>query len=253
MDPILAQREMLAVAQSETKVRAMEIERLKLLLLAKARQERFGQSSERGKLLIEQLELAIEDLEETQAEEEARAEIAAPETAKAKRRREPRGPRKLPNDLPVERIVEPAPCACGKCGGSRLRKLGEVVSKTLECEPRRWKIVERVLEKFACRDCEAITEPPAPSHPIPRGFARPSLLAMILVGKFADHQPLNRQSAAFAREGVEIDTSTLAFPVNNLTALRRRSAILILTRFLGATDPPHLRRNASRCPRPPSR
>ena len=77
------------------------------------------------------------------------------------------------------------------------------MSKTLECEPRRWKIIERVREKFACRDCEAITEPPAPSHPIPRGFAGPSLLAMILVGKFGDHLPLNRQSAAFAREGVE--------------------------------------------------
>jgi len=206
---ILAQREMLAVAQSEAKARALEIERLKLLL-AKARHERFGQSSERGKLLVEQLELAIEDLEETQAEEEAKAEIAAPETARAQRRRRPRGPRKLPDNLPIERIVEPAPCACGKCGGSRLRKLGEVVSKTLECEPRRWKIIERVREKFACRDCEAITEPPAPSHPIPRGFAGPSLLAMILVGKFADHLPLNRQSAAFAREGIELDTSTLA-------------------------------------------
>jgi transposase len=206
---ILAQREALIAAQSEAKVGALEIERLKLLL-AKARREQFGQSSERGKLLVEQLELAIEDLEETQAEEETKAEVAAPETAAQTRRRAPRGPRKLPDDLPVERIVERAPCACGKCGGLRLRKLGEVVSKTLECEPRRWKIVERVREKFACRDCEAITEPPAPSHPIPRGFAGPSLLAMILVGKFADHQPLNRQSAAFAREGVEIDTSTLA-------------------------------------------
>jgi transposase len=74
---ILAQREMLAVAQSEAKVRALEIERLKLLL-AKARHERFGQSSERGKLLVEQLELAIEDLEETQTEEEAKPEIAVP-------------------------------------------------------------------------------------------------------------------------------------------------------------------------------
>jgi len=119
-------------------------------------------------------------------------------------------PRKLPENLPVERVVEPAPCACCKCGGVRLRKLGEVVSKTLECEPRRWKIVEHVREKFSCRDCEAINEPPAASHPIPRGFAGPSLLAMILAAKFLDHQPLNRQSAAFAREGVEIDTSTLA-------------------------------------------
>ena len=92
----------------------------------------------------------------------------------------------------------------------RLHKLGETVSKTLECEPRRWKIIEHVREKFSCRDCEAITEPPAPSHPIPRGFAGPSLLAMMLVAKFLLHQPLNRQSATFAREGIEIDASTLA-------------------------------------------
>jgi len=176
---ILAQREMLAereaalsAAQSEAKVRALEIERLKLQL-AKARRETYGQSSERGKLLVEQLELAIADLEETQAEEEARAEIAAPETVKPSRRRPQRGPRKLPENLPVERVVEPVPCVCGKCGGDRLRKLGEVVSKTLENEPRRWKIVEHVREKFACRDCD-------------------------------------RQSAAFAREGIEIVVSTLA-------------------------------------------
>jgi transposase len=135
------------------------------------RGEFIGQSSERGKLLVEQLELAIEDLEETQAEEETKAEISAPELVKAPRRRPQRGPRKLPDTLPVERVVEPAPCVCGKCGGDRLRKLGEVVSKTLECEPRRWKIIEHVREKFARRDCEAISEPPAPSHPIPRGFA----------------------------------------------------------------------------------
>jgi transposase len=203
---ILAQREMLIVERSEAKVRALEIERLKLLL-AKARREVFGQSSERGKLLVEQLELAIEDLEETQGEEVAKAEIAAPE---AMRQRPARGPRRLPDNLPVERVVEPAPAACGKCGCARLHKLGEVVSKTLECEPRRWKIIEHVREKFSCRACEGITEAPAPSHPIPRGFAGPSLLAMILVGKFLLHQPLNRQAATFAREGVQIDATTMA-------------------------------------------
>jgi transposase len=204
---ILAQRELLAAARSEAKARALEIERLRLQL-AKARHERFGQSSQRGKLLVEQLELMIEDLEETQAEEEACAKMAAP--ARGERRRPPRGPRKLPDNLPVERIVEAAPCVCGQCGGARLRKLGEAVSRTLECEPRRWKIIERVREKFTCRDCEAITEPPAPSHAIPRGFAGPSLLAMILVGKFGDHLPLNRQADAFAREGIDLDVSTLA-------------------------------------------
>jgi transposase len=207
---ILAQREQLVLAKSEVTVGRLEIERLKLML-AKARREQFGQSSERGKLLIEQLELAIEDLEETQAEQDTKAEIAAPEAAEEKRAHNPRVPRRpLPDNVPVERIVEPAPCACGKCGSARLHKLGEVISKTLECEPRRWKIIEHVREKFSCRDCEAITEAPAPSHPIPRGFAGPNLLAMVLVNKFLLHQPLNRQSKTFAREGIEIDVSTLA-------------------------------------------
>jgi transposase len=81
---IIAQRELLTLAKSEVRVGRLEIERLKLML-AKARREQFGQSSERGKLLVEQLELAIEDLEETQAEQETKAEIAAPEAAKQKR------------------------------------------------------------------------------------------------------------------------------------------------------------------------
>ena len=207
---ILAQREQLTLAKSEVTVGRLEIERLKLML-AKARREQFGQSSERGKLLVEQLELAIEDLEETQAEKETKAEIAAPEAAKQRRAQNTRPPRRpLPDNLLVERIVEPMPCACGKCGSERLHKLGEVVSKTLECEPRRWKIIEHIREKFSCRDCEAITEAPAPSHPIPRGFAGPGLLAMVLVNKFLLHQPLNRQSKTYAREGIEIDVSTLA-------------------------------------------
>ena len=208
---ILAQREQLTLARSEVTVGRLEIERLKLML-AKARREQFGQSSERGKLLIEQLELAIEDLEETQAEQETKAEIAAPEAAKEKRAHNPRSPRPrrpLPDNLPIERIVEPARCACGKCGSERLHKLGEVVSKTLECEPRRWKFIEHVPRASSCRDCEAITEALAPSHPIPRGFAGPSLLAMVLVNKFLLHQPLNRQSKTYAREGIEIDVSTL--------------------------------------------
>ncbi len=87
----------------------------------------------------------------------------------------------------------PAPCACAKCGGARLRKLDDVVSRSLECEPRRWKIIEHVREKMTCRDCDGITETPAPSHPIPRGFAGPHLLASVLVSKFMLHQPLNRK------------------------------------------------------------
>ena len=190
------ERSALILAQSEVKVRALEIERLKLLL-AKARREQFGQSSERGKLLVEQLELAIEDLEETQGRgrdqgRDRRAGGREGESAPARRA----GLASCPTICRSNGSSSPRPAPAANAAASRLRKLGEVVSKTLECEPRRWKIVEHVREKFSCRDCEAITEPPAPSHPIPRGFAGPSLLAMILVAKFLDHQPLNRQSAA---------------------------------------------------------
>ena len=199
---------MIVALRSEALVRRLETEKLKFLI-AKLRREQFGQSSERGRLLVEQLELAIADVEESQGAAEAEADIAAPAAERQKRPARTQRP-SLPDHLPVERIVYPAPCACAHCGGARLRKLDDVVSRSLECEPRRWKIVEHVREKMTCRDCESVTETPAPSHPIPRGFAGPNLLASVLVSKFMLHQPLNRQSDAFAREGIAIDTSTLA-------------------------------------------
>jgi transposase len=102
---------------------------------------------------------------------------------------------RLPEHLPRERIVYPAPSACPCCGG-RLRKLGEDVTETLELVPRQWKVIQHVREKFSCRACEAITQPPAPSHPIARGRAGPKLLAHVLFAKYGLHLPLNRQSAS---------------------------------------------------------
>ena len=90
-------------------------------------------------------------------------------------------------------------CAC--CGSSRLAKLGEDVTETLEVVPRQWKVVQIVREKFTCRACERISQAPAPFHVLPRGFAGPSLLAMVLFEKYGQHQPLNRQSERYAREG----------------------------------------------------
>jgi transposase len=86
----------------------------------------------------------------------------------------------FPADLPHDRQVEPAPTACLCCGGARLRKLGEDITETLEVIPRRWKVIQHVREKFTCCDCEAISQPPAPFHVTPRGWAGPSVLAMIL-------------------------------------------------------------------------
>ena len=93
---------------------------------------------------------------------------------------------------------------------TQLSKIGEDVTETLDVVPRQWFVTEHVREKFSCRSCETITQPPAPFHAIARGFAGPSLLAMMLVDKYANHQPLNRQSEQYAREGIELSVSTMA-------------------------------------------
>ena len=115
----------------------------------------------------------------------------------------------LPAHLPRERVVLPSPTSCPCCGG-KLAKLGETITETLESIPRSYKVIQTVREKFSCRSCETITQPPAPFHPIARGRAGPELLATIMHAKFGEHQPLNRQSERFAREGIDLSVSTLA-------------------------------------------
>src|SRR5208337_613522 len=141
------------------------------------------------------------------AQRQAAAAKAKMKVAGFERRSPVRRP--LPEHLPRERIVYPSPAACPCCGGV-LHKLGEDVTETLELIPRHWKVIQHVREKFSCRSCETITQPPAPSHPIARGRAGPGLLAHILFSKYGLHLPLNRQSAVYAREGVDLDVSTLA-------------------------------------------
>lgn len=198
--------------EAEARARALLIEQMKFTI-AKLKHERFGQSSERSAVL-EQLELSLSDMEEDASQAEAAAQMAAHAASDAKiavRRFERRRParRPLPEHLPRERVVYPSPSACPCCGGV-LHKLGEDVTETLELIPRQWKVIQHVREKFSCRSCEAITQPPAPSHPIARGRAGPGLLAHILCSKYGLHLPLNRQSEVYARDGIELDVSTLA-------------------------------------------
>ena len=147
------------------------------------------------------------------------------------RRKPVRGP--LPAHLPRERVVLPGPTACPCCGGA-LARLGETITETLEVIPRQWKVVQTVREKFACRACETITQPPAPFHPISRGRAGPNLLAMILDAKFANHLPLNRQSEAYAREGIDLEVSTLADWVGACAATLAPLFVLIRTHVMAA-------------------
>jgi transposase len=178
------------------------------LVIAKMQREKFGPRSERSQRLIDQLELQLEELAAALGEDETKAEAARVEVRGFTRRQATR--RNFPTDLPRRRIVHPTPTCCPCCGGTKLSKIGEDVTETLDVVPRQWFVTEHVREKFSCRSCETITQPPAPFHAIARGFAGPSLLAMMLVEKYANHQPLNRQSEQYAREGIELPVSTMA-------------------------------------------
>jgi transposase len=206
---LLAERAARQVSEARAAGAEAMVAHLKLLI-AKLKRDRFGASAERGRKLLDQLEMKLEDLETEAAIAEAAVAPAASETTTVHpftRRKPVRAP--LPAHLPRERVVLPGPSACPCCGG-RLAKLGETITETLEVVPRSWKVIQTVREKFSCRSCESITQSPAPFHPIARGRAGPNLLAMVLEAKFGQHLPLNRQSETFAREGIDPDVSTLA-------------------------------------------
>lgn len=212
------------------------------LEIAKLKRQIYGPRSERTARLLDQMELELEELEAAATEDEISAERAAAKTtnvAPFTRKRPSRQP--FPEHLPRERVVIPAPTACDCCGGTRLRKLGEAVTETLEVIPRQWKVIQHVREKMTCRDCEKISEPPAPFHVTPRGWAGPSLLAMLLFEKFGQHQPLNRQAERYGREGVPLALSTLADQVGAACAvleplLRRVEAHVFAARRLHGDD-----------------
>jgi transposase len=184
--------------------RSTEVERL-LLLVEKLQRMLFGAKSEKVLRQIEQLELQLEELQATNAIEEhaAAASVARPIAARPFRR-------PLPEHLPREIHTHmPDHEACPDCGG-RLRVLGENVAEMLEHVRACFKVVRHVRPKMSCDACDRIVQAPAPSRPIDRGLAGPGLLAHVLVSKYADHLPLYRQSEIYAREGVDLDRSTLA-------------------------------------------
>ncbi|WP_430439374.1 IS66 family transposase [Shinella sp.] len=209
------------------------IARLKLEI-DKVRRELYGSRSERKARLLEQMELQLEELEADAGEDELAAEIAAKASAvKAFEHKRP-SRKPFPEHLPRECVVIAAPTACPCCGSAKLSKLGEDITETLEVIPRQWKVIQTVREKFTCRECEKIAQPPAPFHVTPRGFAGPNLLAMILFEKFAQHQPLNRQSERYAREGVNLSLSTLADQVGACAAALKPIHSLIEAHVLAA-------------------
>jgi transposase len=205
------------------------------LEIEKLRRALYGSRSERKARLLEQMELQLEDLEAAATEDELAAEkaVARTQTVQSFQRKRP-SRKPFPDHLPRERIVIAAPESCPCCGSSKLSKLGEDITETLEVIPRQWKVIQTVREKFSCRECEKITQPPAPFHVTPRGFAGPNLLAMILFEKFGQHQPLNRQSERYRREGIDLSVSTLADQVGACTSILQSLHALIERHVLAA-------------------
>ena len=216
------------VSASDAMIRHLQLQ------IAKLRREQFGHSAERHARLIEQLEMQLEDLETDLGQDRAKTDAAVAKTTVAafERRRPARKP--FPDHLPRERVVVEAPASCTCCGSTRIVKMGEDITETLEVVPRQWKVIQTVREKFTCRDCEKISQPPAPFHPTPRGWAGPNLLAMVLFEKFGQHQPLNRQAERYAKEGVEISLSTLADQIGACTVALQPIHDLIRAHVLSA-------------------
>ena len=205
------------------------------LEIEKLRRQLYGTRSERKGRLLEQMELQLEELEATATEDELAAERAAAKTQTVQSFQRKRPSRKpFPDHLPRERVVIAAPQSCPCCGSLKLSKLGEDITETLEVVPRQWKVIQTVRERFSCRECETITQPAAPFHVTPRGFAGPNLLAMILFEKFGQHQPLNRQSERYAREGIDLSVSTLADQVGACTMALQPLHALIERHVLAA-------------------
>jgi transposase len=195
---VLARDAELAQARAEASSQEVLVVHLRLTI-EKLKRDLFGARNERKARLVDQMELQLEELEAAASEDEVAAEKAAATTQVRAFTRRKLARKPFPAHLPRERVIVPGPTTCSCCGSNRLTKLGEDVTERLEVVPRQWKVVQLVREKFTCRDCEKISQAPAPFSVLPRGFARPSLLAMILVEKYGQHQPLNRQSERYGR------------------------------------------------------
>jgi transposase len=196
--------------QAELYAKTLLIEKIKAQLTA-LRRARFGRSSEKLDRDIEQLELMLGDLEEGDAESKARTSQAKPAAEAREQTEAPtRGRKPLPDHLPRETVTHEAACSCPNCGGTKFSKIGEDEREVLEYVPSHFKVVVHVRPKLSCRACETILQAPMPSLPIERGRPGPGLIAHVLAAKYCDHLPLYRQSEIYARDGVELDRSTLA-------------------------------------------
>ncbi|WP_407635766.1 IS66 family transposase [Sphingopyxis alaskensis] len=205
------------------------------LMNEKMRRDKFGASSERSRRLRDQLELTFEELEANASEAELLGQIAAAKTTAVTaftRKRTTR--RDLPADLPREKVVIPAPQACPCCGSHDLGHLPADITETLERVPARHKVIQTVREKVSCRQCEKISQPPAPFHVTPRGMFGPHFLANLAFQKYGLHQPLNSQRDRLEREGIPLSLSTLADQIGAICVAVKPLFLLLEAHALSA-------------------
>src|SRR3954468_14386778 len=197
------------LAREERDAAQAELEKLRLLI-RQLQRGRFGRRSER--LDPDQLQLGLEDLEQTVAAAEAAQEAASrgsdtpPRPPRSRRRNLGALPAHLPR---VEVLVDVADKGCPCCGGA-MHVIGEDASEMLDIVPAvlRVRVIRR--PRYGCRACEgAVVQAPAPERPVAGGMATEALLAHVLVAKYGDFLPLYRQAQIFARQGVDLDRSTL--------------------------------------------
>jgi transposase len=199
-DDIDALKALIVAQQALLSERAVEIEHLNLII-AKLKRLQFGRRSEKLDREIEQLELRLEELQVSVVPPVPQRVEKSPAQTPVRR--------PLPEHLPRTRVEHTPACACPDCG-TAMRRIGEDVAEILEYLPERFRVIQHVRPKLACPECERIVQVEAPSRPIARGLAGPGLLAHVLVAKYCDHLPLYRQAQIYAREGVELERSTMA-------------------------------------------
>lgn len=214
-DDIDELKQLVLAAEAGLLAKTLEAEKLKFEL-ARLKRMQFGQSSERLDRQIEQLELKLEEIEESSgsAGDFADIELAALAESSATSEQEAPGKtprRKLPEHLPRrDERHEPSACACPRCGSERMRQVGEDVTEVLEYVPGRFEVVRHVRPAYSCAKCETMAQAPMPELPIPRAMAGASVLAHVIMSKYADHLPLYRQAEIYVRDGVELDRGLLA-------------------------------------------
>ena len=236
-DDIEQLKRLLRERDAEVLVARLMIEKLKLQI-ARYRRLQFGRKSERHDAHVAQLELLVEELETSLAattgvSAQSTSATGTPDTS-------PRTPpvrRPPPAHLPRENVVHAAACSCPDCGGE-LKRIGEDVSEQLEFIPEHFKVIRHVRPKFACGKCATIVQAAAPVRPIDKGLAGPGLLAHVAVSKYLDHLPLYRQSEIYARQGIDLDRSTLADWIGGISRLASPLAELI-GRYVTAANKVH--------------